>query len=219
MTVQTSLFDEPVAAPCLDLVGADLRFVPQLFDEVASHRLFADLQDNCAWRQDTVQMYGRRVLVPRLVAWYGERRAAYSYSGLRLEPTPWLPPLLEIKAAVEAEVGTRFNSVLANLYRDGRDSVAWHADDETELGREPIIASVTLGATRTFGLRHAADHSRRHHIDLPAGSLLVMGGTTQRHWQHRIAKTAKPVGPRINLTFRLITPSGGAWSQAPKATS
>lgn len=205
MTIQPALFDLRPAVEHIELPGAELRFVPRLFDPAGADRLFAELNQTTAWRHDTVQMYGRRLPVPRLMAWYGERRASYSFSGLSLEPAAWCPALLEVKAAVEAETEMVFNSALANLYRDGRDSVAWHADDETELGPAPVIASVSFGATRTFQLRRVDDHRVRHDVELTPGSLLVMAGRTQHHWQHRIAKTAKPIGPRINLTFRHTT--------------
>jgi len=205
MPIQGALFaDEATVLP--DLPGADLRWRPHLFGAADAERLFTELHATCTWKQDSVWMYGRWLPVPRLTAWYGDDATTYEYSGIHLDPAAWTAPLLEVKAAVEAEVGVPFNSVLANLYRDGRDSVAWHADDEHELGREPVIASVSFGATRTFGLRSNDDHRLRHDIELTPGSLLVMAGRTQHRWQHRVAKTAKPVGPRINLTFRRTGP-------------
>jgi alkylated DNA repair dioxygenase AlkB len=141
--------------------------------------------------------------VPRLSAWYGDAGAVYTYSGLRLEPLPWTPVLLEIKQATERLSGTRFNSVLLNLYRDGQDSMGWHSDDEPELGPEPVIASVSLGALRRFVFQHK---KRRWRIalDLEPGSVLLMAGATQHHWRHALPKTRRPVAPRINLTFRTI---------------
>ena len=207
MAQQTSLFEPTATAgpEATELPDADLRFVPGLFDAEASERLFDELLATSAWKQDTIHMYGRRLLVPRLTAWYGERKTSYTYSNIRLEPRGWTAPLLEVQAAVEEVAGVAFNSALANLYRDGRDSVAWHADDEPELGHHPVIASVSFGATRRFDLRHDDDHTIRTSYELTPGSLLLMRGPTQHHWQHRIAKTAKPVGPRINLTFRQTT--------------
>ena len=203
--MQTTLFDEPIDVFELPSTpGADLTLDPHLFSPADAERLFHELHATSAWRHDTIHRYGRQMPVPRLTAWFGQRKFSYTYSGIRMDPTPWTEPMLEVKAAVEAATGVQFNSALANLYRDGQDSVAWHADDETELGPRPIIASVSFGATRPFQLRRHDDHSTRLSIPLTPGSLLVMGGATQHHWQHRIAKTAKPTAPRINLTFRQI---------------
>jgi alkylated DNA repair dioxygenase AlkB len=146
-------------------------------------------------------------LQPRLTAWYGDATARYSYSGLDLTPQPWTPALLALRTQVEQATGVTFNSVLLNLYRTGQDSMGWHADDEPELGPEPVIASISLGATRRFRLRPRHSQQLPHAplgLDLPSGSLLVMRGTTQQHWQHAVPKTARPVGPRLNLTFRTI---------------
>ena len=164
--------------------------------------LFRELRQSIGWRQETVRLFGRIVRVPRLSAWHGDR--PYTYSGLIMNPEPWTPPLMAIKRRTEELSGRRFNSVLLNLYRDGRDSVSWHSDDEPELGPEPAIASVNLGATRRFRFRHRTRKDDTRSFDLTAGSLLVMDGPTQHHWRHCVPKTAKPVGERINLTFRLI---------------
>jgi alkylated DNA repair dioxygenase AlkB len=144
---------------------------------------------------------GRRVLIPRLTAWHGA--AGYVYSGIEMTPAPWNEPLLEIKAVAEAWAGQAFNSVLLNLYRDGRDSVSWHADNEPGLGRDPVIASVSLGAMRRFQMKHRRREARVA-LDLRSGSCLVMAGATQHHWLHQVPKTSRPVGPRINLTFRAM---------------
>jgi alkylated DNA repair dioxygenase AlkB len=162
-------------------------------------RSFADLHAATAWRQEIARVMGRAVPLPRLTAWYGE--AGYIYSGIRHEPRPWTPILLDLKAIAEALAGQPFNSVLLNLYRDGRDSVSWHADDEPGLGPEPMIASLSLGAARRFLLRHRRTRERVE-VVLGHGSCLVMSGAVQHHWQHQVPKTARPVGPRINLTFR-----------------
>lgn len=153
------------------------------------------------WRAETVTVYGKRHLQPRLTAWHGER--SYTYSGLTLTPHPWTPLLLAIKEAVEAASGHQFNSVLLNYYRDGRDSMGMHSDDEAELGPEPVIASVSFGEERQFILRHK---TTRETLKLPltGGSLLVMLGRTQHCWQHGINKSARAMGPRVNLTFRQI---------------
>jgi alkylated DNA repair dioxygenase AlkB len=164
-------------------------------------RLFEALLAATSWRQEIATVMGRRMPIPRLTAWHGE--AGYVYSGIRMMPLPWNPPLLEIKAVAEACAGQAFNSVLLNLYRDGRDSVSWHADNEPGLGRDPVIASISLGATRRFQMKRRGS-SHRLSLDLPHGSCLVMAGATQHHWLHQVPKTARPVGPRINLTFRTM---------------
>jgi alkylated DNA repair dioxygenase AlkB len=153
------------------------------------------------WRAETVVVYGKRHLQPRLSAWYGE--AGYRYSGLTLAPMALTPLLAALRASVEDLTGQRYNSVLLNYYRDGKDSMGMHSDDEAELGPQPAIASLSLGATRTFILRHKIS-KRTLKIDLTDGSLLLMSGALQTHWLHGINKTAKPVGPRLNLTFRYI---------------
>lgn len=165
----------------------------------AADRWFAVLQAETAWRQESARIMGRTVPIPRLTAWHGE--AGYVYSGIRLEPLPWTPPLLALRAIAEGLAGQSFNSVLLNLYRDGRDGVSWHADDEPGLGPDPLIASLSLGAGRRFQLRHRITRERAE-VVLTHGSCLLMGGTIQHHWQHQIPKTTRPVGPRINLTFR-----------------
>jgi alkylated DNA repair dioxygenase AlkB len=162
-------------------------------------RLFADLHAAIEWRQEIATLMGRRVPIPRLTAWHGA--AGYVYSGIRMTPAPWTPPLLELKALAEDLAGRSFNSVLLNLYRDGRDSVSWHADNEPGLGRDPVIASLSLGTVRRFQLRHRRSGARLA-LDLPHGSCLVMAGATQHDWLHQLPKTARAVGPRINLTFR-----------------
>ena len=167
-----------------------------------AERLFLRLQQETAWEQREARIMGRKVPLPRLTAWHGD--AAYTYSGIFHAPLAWTESLLVLKAQVEKSAGTNFNSALLNLYRNGGDSMGWHADDEKELGPEPVIASVSLGACRKFRLRHRDDHTRRIALDLVHGSLVIMAGRTQACWQHQVPKTARAVGPRINLTFRLI---------------
>jgi alkylated DNA repair dioxygenase AlkB len=162
-------------------------------------RLLGTLHGEIAWRQEVAMIMGRKVPIPRLTAWHGE--AGYVYSGIAMQPAPWTPALLELKACSEHHAGQGFNSALLNLYRDGRDSVAWHADNEPGLGRDPVIASLSLGATRRFHLKHRRSGERLS-LDLGHGSCLIMAGSTQHHWLHQLPKTARAVGPRINLTFR-----------------
>lgn len=179
----------------------EVRLYAQAVSEGEADRLFAELMEVTPWRQEEATVMGRRLPIPRLTAWHGEK--GYVYSGIRMEPAPWTPPLVELRAIAEDLAGDSFNSVLLNLYRHGRDSVSWHADSEPGLGRNPVIASISLGAVRRFQMRHRRSKERVT-LDLPHGSCLVMAGATQHHWLHQIPKTARPVGPRINLTFRAM---------------
>ncbi|WP_341733881.1 alpha-ketoglutarate-dependent dioxygenase AlkB [Microcoleus sp. EPA2] len=181
-------------------------FYPNLFSIQESDRLFSALHSSVKWRHDTIHIYGKKIPLPRLTAWYGDEGKSYIYSGIQQHPEPWTPTLTSIKLKAEEISKITFNSVLINLYRDGKDSVSWHSDDEPELGKNPIIASISLGGTRRFSLRHKTSKDYKIDIDLPKGSLLLMKGETQHFWKHQIAKTAKSVEPRINLTFRVIKP-------------
>lgn len=156
------------------------------------------------WKQRTQKMYDKTVLTPRLTAWYGDDSKNYRLGGNDFTVNPWLPELWSLKQQIETSSGYRFNSVLLNLYRDGNDSVAWHRDKESELGNRPVIASVSLGQVRNFDFRKADDHQNKYSLPLQHGSLLIMKGDLQLHWEHRIAKSVKPMKPRINLTFRMI---------------
>jgi len=178
-----------------------LSMLPQLPMPIKNAEILARLIDETPWRADTIVVYGKRYLQPRLTAWYGE--ASYTYSGLTLQPLPPTPLLDALRAAVEAVTGVRYNSVLLNYYRNGDDSMGMHSDDEPELGPDPLIASLSYGAARTFILRRKRD-KKTVKIDLTDGSLLLMGSGLQANWQHGINKTAKPVGPRVNLTFRYL---------------
>ncbi|MFZ0254318.1 MAG: alpha-ketoglutarate-dependent dioxygenase AlkB [Gammaproteobacteria bacterium] len=193
----------------IPMANAEVSLYRGVFSASEHHQLFQSLLHNIPWQQHTVTVYGRSLPAPRLSAWYGDPGASYRYSGLRLQPLPWIQTLLEVKAAAQALAGVDFNSVLLNLYRDGRDSVGWHSDAEPELGRNPVIASVSLGAVRRFLLQHK---KRRDSIALALepGSMLLMRGTTQHFWRHQLPKTEHRVGPRINLTFRIVQSSGGA---------
>ena len=190
----------------INLPDADLYYHPQFFTKESSDRLLLNLKDKIAWTQNTIRFYGKESLVPRLEAWYGDPGKSYAYSGIHMTPKPWTPELLTIKQAIEPVAGVVFNSVLINYYRDGKDRVAWHSDDEKELGQNPVIGSVSLGAERKFKLRHKQykTNGLKHEILLRHGSFLLMQGTTQHHWMHEIPRTAKPIGTRINLTFRII---------------
>lgn len=187
------------------LIDGDARFISDFLTRSQSEAYFAELLDLVDWRQHVIRIRGREVASPRLSAWYGDPDAHYSYSGLSLEPRAWLPVLLEVKARVEAVCDAPFNSVLLNLYRDGSDSMGWHSDDEPELGERPVIASLSLGATRRFRLRHRRRKDLEPvAIDLDNGSLLIMEGDTQHFWKHQISKSKRVTEPRLNLTFRNI---------------
>ena len=190
----------------IELPDGRVRLVEALFSAAENEHWFAALRDGTRWRQEDIRIFGRKRRQPRLTAWHGDAGAVYSYSGIRLDPEPWSADLAAVKARVEAISGVRFNSVLLNYYRDGQDSMGWHSDDEPELGENPLIGSVSLGATRRFRMQHKADSSLQMAWDLPGGSYLEMGGATQRHWRHCVPKVASKagVGPRINLTFRRI---------------
>lgn len=189
----------------LDMPEGDVLVIPGFFSKVQSDEYFTQLLANISWQQDKIKFYGKEMPIPRLTAWYGETDKPYTYSGIPMSPHPWTPELLAIKQAIEKMAAVSFSSVLLNLYRDGRDSVSWHSDDEKELGENPTIASISLGDTRIFQFKH------RYNKDLPKidvplthGSLVLMQGPTQHYWQHQIPKTAKPLKERINLTFRVI---------------
>jgi alkylated DNA repair dioxygenase AlkB len=190
----------------LPLEDAELAFDPCWLDAGSSARLLEALRDTIWWEVHRIRLFGREHDSPRLSCWIGDPGASYRYSGTLFEPNPWPPVLLPIRERLKQELGVDFNSVLANRYRDGRDAMGWHADDERELGPAPVIASLSLGATRRFVLRHRRFPARKLVIELPSGSLLVMAGPTQQHYRHAVPRTAKPVGERINLTFRRVLP-------------
>jgi alkylated DNA repair dioxygenase AlkB len=189
-----------------DLPDAEIEYFPEFFSREKSLNFLPQLIDTIKWKQNTIKMYGKENPVPRLEAWYGDPGKSYAYSGIRMEPSTWTDELNEIKRSIESEVAISFNSVLINYYRDGQDRVAWHSDDEKELGKNPVIGSVSFGAERTFKLRHKQykENNLKQSIVLKNGSFLLMKGATQHHWMHEIPRTAKPIGPRINLTFRVI---------------
>jgi alkylated DNA repair dioxygenase AlkB len=188
----------------LDLLDGEARLWPAAFEPDEALRLFTALRAGIRWHQEEIVIFGQRRRVPRLVAWHGDPGASYRYSGTDHDPEPWTTDLERIRARVSELSGAAFNAVLLNLYRDGRDGMGWHADDEPELGRDPVIASVSLGAPRRFCLRHRRRKDLKRDLALPHGSLLVMAGPTQHHWVHALPKTRRPVGERINLTFRRV---------------
>ncbi len=192
-----------------DLPGARLQLARGWMSAAEAGALMQVLRDGLPWEVHHIRLFGREVPSPRLSCWIGDPDAVYRYSGTRFSPHPWTAGLSALRQRLQVELGQPFNSVLANRYRDGRDAMGWHSDDEPELGPEPLIASLSLGAVRRFVLRRRDDPGRRLALELEPGSLLLMGGTTQRHWKHALPRTTRPVGERINLTFRQLAAAAG----------
>lgn len=191
----------------LPLADAQVRYAASWLDPTEADALLERLLHEIPWERHRLQMFGREVDSPRLSCWIGDPGTTYTYSRSRFEPQPWTASLSELRERVQMFCGARFNSVLANLYRDGRDSMGWHSDDEPELGLRPVIASLSLGAERRFRLRRKSPRGVRTTpmgLPLAHGSLLCMAGETQRYYQHDVPKTAALSGARINLTFRYI---------------
>lgn len=195
------LFDSCTTLTPIAVADGELAFLSQLALPIGNDEVLARLVGETAWRSELITLWGRQYPQPRLTAWHGEK--SYSYSGLTLAPLPFTPLQRDILRAVEAATGRRFNSALLNYYRDGRDGMGMHSDDEPELGPEPAIASVSFGAARSFILQHKASRQRLQ-LALTDGSLLLMAGKLQHNWVHGINKIRRPVGPRVNLTFRYI---------------
>lgn len=208
---QIDIFDSPVQINSVDRANKGLTkiengeyiFYPDFLSKSISDEFFKKLQNTIDWKQESMNMYGKKVDFPRLTAWYGDNDKPYTFSGITLKPNSWTQEILEIKSKIESKANIIFNSVLLNRYRNGNDSISWHTDAEPELGKNPIIASVNFGATRKFQLRHI-NTKEKIEIELTNGSLLIMQGELQHYWQHQVPKTSKVVGERINLTFRVI---------------
>ena len=189
----------------LQIVDGDISLYHQIATGQSYDDLMQDLIKFTVWCQERVTIFGKSHLQPRLSAWYGNKESHYTYSGISLSPLPWTRILLDLKNQIETLIQQEFNSVLLNYYRHQHDSMGMHSDDEAELGRQPIIASLSLGEERTFLLRHKNRKDLKTiKLPLPSGSLLVMKGNTQHYWNHGIAKERFPCGPRVNLTFRRI---------------
>jgi alkylated DNA repair dioxygenase AlkB len=205
MNNQSSLWDQREEFPDLDVT-----VFKNYFDPVEALSLFKLLHETVPWEQESIKMFGKETPIPRMTAWFGDPEKTYTYSGILNQPHDWalLPELEAMREKLNQTCTTSFNSVLLNLYRDGNDSVDWHADDERELGPEPMIASVSLGETRKFDFRSKHDSKLKRSVELFSGDIVVMSGLTQQYWEHRVPKTAekirKSTGPRINLTFRTI---------------
>lgn len=176
---------------------------PQFLSPTEADDILARLLDEEPWESHAIALFGRRVLEPRMSVWHGDEGRSYTYSGTQRAPVPWTPLLAELRDRCGEKAGTCFNGLLANLYRNGQDSMGWHSDDEAALGPEPVIASLSLGAERRFDLRHRLTGQSISAL-LPHGSLLVMSGLSQSHWMHRVARTARVSSARVNLTFRRL---------------
>jgi len=193
------IFDLTNLAP----FDGELYLIKQFYSSPEAQLLFTELQSSLAWQEEAIFIFGKSIKVPRLMCWIGDADAYYRYSGVDHQPSPWTQSLQAIRQRVEQQCQHSFNSVLANLYRDGQDSMGCHADNEKELGLNPLIASLSLGEERLFRLHHK---QRKERLDmfLQSGDLLIMAGALQHHWLHSLPKTKKSKNPRINLTFRKI---------------
>ena len=198
------ILDIPSRGEKLSLPNGQIRYFKHFFCLEEADSLFESLQREIKWQQDPIKIFGKMYLQPRLTALYATNDNSYKYSGITMKPHLMIPQLKKIQAAIEAITEVSFTSVLLNLYRDGNDSNGWHADNEKELGKNPVIASVSLGSPRYFHLKHLNQKEQRFKFLLNHGSLLMMEGPMQHFWQHQIAKTKQQIGPRINLTFRKI---------------
>jgi alkylated DNA repair dioxygenase AlkB len=189
----------------LELSNAEVILYSGLFQPPQSDKLFTELLHQIDWKHEPIKIFGKSVLQPRLTAYHGTK--AYTYSGVTMQPSPWNAPLLQIKEKIEPLVNMQFNGVLLNLYRNGQDYIGWHSDDEKELAKGGVIGSLSLGESRRFIFRRRDDRQIKHELSLGDGDFLVMGGKTQKFWQHHVPKTAKSTQPRINLTFRVLASS------------
>jgi len=188
----------------LDLPDSNIQYYPNFISKEKADAFFEVFKKNIPWQQDNIKVFGKVYAQPRLTSLYGNNGRPYSYSNITMKPNQFTPQLLEIKKKIETITEEQFTTCLLNLYRDGNDSNGWHADNEKELGKNPVIASISLGQERFFHLKHRTKKELKHKLLLEHGSLLLMKGETQHHWLHQIPKTKKPIAERINLTFRVI---------------
>ena len=187
-----------------DVPDAVIEYYPNFFEEAQAKEFFDKLYHEIPWQQDAITVFGKTHPQPRLTALFGNEGKPYSYSNIVMQPHSWNPLLMFIKNKIEEICNENFTTILLNLYRNGKDSNGWHADNERELGRNPVIASVSFGSERSFHLQHNSIADAKLKITLGNGSLLLMKGETQHYWKHQIPKTSKEINPRINLTFRII---------------
>jgi alkylated DNA repair dioxygenase AlkB len=202
---QSPLFEASQASFPLTILSKDgyADYYPEVFSELQCSELMKHLQQMLLWEQDQLIMFGKAITTRRKVAWVGDPKCAYTYSGVEKQPQEWTSELLLIKAKLEEIAQSEFNSCLLNLYHDGQDGMGWHSDDEKELDAQAPIASLSLGAQRKFAFRHKEDKTTIP-LFLDNGSVLVMHAPIQKFWHHALLKTAKASAPRINLTFRKI---------------
>ena len=186
------------------LPQAELEYFPHFLNTEKANFLFEKLLKEVSWQQQNIKLFGKEIPQPRLTAFFAEKGISYTYSGLQLKPETFSSEILDLKQQTEEVSGFEFNTCLANLYRDGNDSMGWHADDEQVLGKNPVIASISLGGVRSFQFKHKTNKNLKEKIELQHGSLLIMKGIMQHYWKHQLPKTKKEVSPRINLTFRKI---------------
>lgn len=184
--------------------GGELYYIPHVFTSEESDDYFNQLFTEIRWKQEPIKIFGKEVMQPRLTAWYGDIVKPYAYSGITMAPNHWIHPLLQIKAVADKFSGAESSSALLNLYRDGNDGLGWHRDNEKVLGPAPTIASVSLGAVRNFQLRDYKNKDNLISVDLQPGSIVIMKGASQQVWEHRVPKSKKVCGARINITFRWI---------------
>lgn len=184
--------------------GGELYYIENVFNPQKSEDYFNKLITEVKWKHEPVKLFGKEILQPRLTAWYGDEEKPYTYSGITMQAQRWIEPLTEIKIIADKYSGVQSTSALLNLYRDGNDGMGWHRDNEKMLGPAPVIASVSLGGVRKFQMRSYRDKNNLVSIDLQPGSIVVMKGASQNEWEHRVPKTARQVGARINITFRVI---------------
>ena len=182
----------------------EVYLTPEFFSALESELFLENLRREILWKHEPIMMFGKKVMQPRLTALYGDTDKTYRYSGVTMKPEPWTETLLEIKRRIEKVSDTEFTTVLLNQYRDERDSMGWHRDNEKELGINPVIGSVSFGAARIFQFRHYDEKSLKINIDLTDGSYLLMRGETQHRWEHALPKRKSVRGTRVNLTFRKI---------------
>ena len=199
------LFASDLKFSAIKMLDADVSFLIKFPFPMADVDIFNKLHRETIWRHEEVVVWGKRHLQPRLTAWYGDPGRSYTYSGAVMHPLPWTNLLLALRKTLEDLVEVKFNSVLLNLYRDQNDRMGFHSDNETSLGPDPTIASLSFGATRTLIFKHKSNRDLpTTSVKLTSGSILLMKGQTQRNWSHGINKESQRCGPRINLTFRNI---------------
>jgi alkylated DNA repair dioxygenase AlkB len=182
----------------------EVKLFTNFFSIAESDYYFQHFLHHTNWTQEPIFIFGKKIMQPRLTAWYGDQDKKFGYSGIVMQNNPWTSELKAIKEKIEAVAQAKFTGALLNQYRSGADSMGWHRDNEAELGKNPIIASVSFGATRVFQFRHYENKKLKTSVELTHGSLLLMQKETQHYWEHAINKTAKPTGTRINLTFRTL---------------